>query len=188
MLRPVTVEDTPALADVFADPSVAQWWGDMDAEDLRADVVEPPADVASFAIEVQGRLIGLIQYSETTDPQYHQAGIDIAVRAEWQGRGLGTDAVRTLARHLFDDRGHHRLTIDPAVANARAIRAYERVGFRPVGIMRRYERGQDGTWHDGLLMDLLREEFLPGGGRQPTEDRPDEVEDLLDHGTNDRHG
>jgi aminoglycoside 6'-N-acetyltransferase len=55
--------------------------------------------------------------------------------------------------------GHHRLTIDPAAANRNAIRAYESVGFKPVGLMRKYERGRDGTWHDGLLMDLLAEEF-----------------------------
>jgi hypothetical protein len=57
------------------------------------------------------------------------------------------------------DRGHHRLTIDPAASNARAIAAYAKVGFRPVGIMRQYERGPDGTWHDGLLMELLREDL-----------------------------
>jgi aminoglycoside 6'-N-acetyltransferase len=37
--------------------------------------------------------------------------------------------------------------------------AYQRVGFRPVGVMRRYERGPDGCWHDGLLMDLLPEDL-----------------------------
>lgn len=37
----------------------------------------------------------------------------------------------------------------------RAIRAYEAVGFRRVGIMRAHERGADGSWRDGLLMDLL---------------------------------
>ena len=45
------------------------------------------------------------------------------------------------------------------MANERAIRAYERVGFKRVGIMRRYERGVDGEWHDGLLLDLLPEEM-----------------------------
>jgi aminoglycoside 6'-N-acetyltransferase len=62
-------------------------------------------------------------------------------------------------RYLLEERGHHRLTIDPAVANERAVRAYERVGFRPVGVMRQYSRSPDGTWHDGLLMDLLASEF-----------------------------
>ena len=41
-------------------------------------------------------------------------------------------------------------------ANAAAIRAYEKAGFRPVGVMRRYERDTGGGgWHDGLLMELL---------------------------------
>jgi aminoglycoside 6'-N-acetyltransferase len=75
------------------------------------------------------------------------------------GRGLGTDAVRTLARHLIDDCGHHRLVTDPAADNQAAIRCYTKVGFCPVGIMRRYERGPDGTWHDGMLMDLLADEL-----------------------------
>ena len=79
------------------------------------------------------------------------------------GRVLGTDAVRTPARHLVHDRGHHRLVIDPAAANAPAIRAYAKVGFRPVGVMRAYERDPDGGgWHDGLLMDLLAEELDAG--------------------------
>ena len=79
--------------------------------------------------------------------------------AAGQDRGFGPDAIRAVARWLFDERGHHRLTIDPAAANERAIRAYRKVGFRPIGIARLYERGPDGTWHDGLLMDLLREDL-----------------------------
>ncbi len=50
--------------------------------------------------------------------------------------------------------------IDPAADNQPAIRCYTAVGFRPVGIMRRYERNADGSgWHDGLLMDLLADEL-----------------------------
>ena len=79
-----------------------------------------------------------------------------------QGRGVGPEAIRLAARWLIDERGHHRITIDPAAANARAIRAYEKVGFRRVGVLREYERGPDGTWRDGLLMDLLAAELSPG--------------------------
>jgi aminoglycoside 6'-N-acetyltransferase len=74
--------------------------------------------------------------------------------------------VRTLARHLIEERGHHRLVIDPAADNAAAIACYAKVGFRSVGVMRRYERdrGPGGVrtdgWHDGLLMDLLAEELM----------------------------
>ena len=64
--------------------------------------------------------------------------------------------MRRLVRHLIDERGHHRITIDPGTGNTAAIRSYEKVGFRPVGVMRRYERpvGSD-EWRDGLLMELL---------------------------------
>ena len=74
---------------------------------------------------------------------------------------MGTEAIRLLPRRLFEGRGHHRLTIDLAADNAAAIRAYEKAGFRPVGVMRDYERGPDGAWHDGLLMDMLEEELRP---------------------------
>ena len=51
----------------------------------------------------------------------------------------------------------------PPRDNEAAIRAYTKVGFRPVGITRRSERGPDGTWHDGLLMDLLADELQRPG-------------------------
>jgi aminoglycoside 6'-N-acetyltransferase len=112
-------------------------------------------DAVTFAIVHGEEVIGLAQFYEEDDEQYRHAGIDVGLGDAWHGCGLGTDTVRTLARHLVHDRGHHRLVIDPASDNARAIRCYEKVGFRPVGVLREYERGTDGAWHDGLLMDLL---------------------------------
>jgi aminoglycoside 6'-N-acetyltransferase len=84
----------------------------------------------------------------------------------------GPEALRAVARYLIDERGHHHLTIDPAAANARAIRAYQTIGFRPVGILRAYERGADGAWHDNLLMDLLASELTwrPAGTNARTQD------------------
>lgn len=158
MLRPVTEADIPALVAIQAEPSVARWWGPPDEEELRREAAGE-SDVAVFAITVDGDLAGLIEYHEENDPMYRHAGIDLFLGERFQGRGLGTDAVRTLARHLIDERGHHRLTIDPAADNAAAIRAYEKVGFRPVGVMRKYERAPDGSWRDGLLMDLLADEL-----------------------------
>ena len=84
------------------------------------------------------------------------------------GQGLGSEAVRVLARYLIEERGHHRLTIDPAADNAAAIRAYETVGFRPVGVMRSYERGPDGTFHDGLLMEMLADQLVEGDETTPS--------------------
>ncbi len=88
------------------------------------------------------------------------AGIDLFLAARAQGRGLGRAAIRAVARWLIDERGHHRLTIDPAAANERAIRAYTALGFRPVGTLRQYERRPDGSWVDGLLMELLADELV----------------------------
>lgn len=124
---------------------------------VREDMAEE--DSTGLVIEVGGRVAGWIQFSEETEPDYRSASIDIYLDAERRDRGLGADAIRTLARHLFDDRGHHRITIDPAVHNDRAIACYHKVGFRDVGILRLAERGNDGTWHDSLMMDMLREDL-----------------------------
>ena len=51
------------------------------------------------------------------------------------------------------------MTIDPVAANERAIRACEKVGFRPVGTLRQYQRFPDGTWEDALLMELLADDI-----------------------------
>lgn len=112
-------------------------------------------------VEVDGEPIGLIQCHEEDEPDYRHAGIDIALHPAWHGREVEPEAIRILilVRWQFEVRGHHRLTIDPAADNAAAIRSYAKVGFRPVGRMRQYERDADGTWHDGLLMDLLRDEL-----------------------------
>jgi aminoglycoside 6'-N-acetyltransferase len=149
-LRRAGADDRSRLLEIVREPAVARWWGS-----------EPELDegAAMFVIEVGGETAGGIQYWEEDDPVYRHAGIDVFLAAAFQGRGLGSDAVRALARHLFEVRGHHRVTIDPAAANTRAIRAYERVGFKPVGVMRQYERGPDGTFHDGLLMELLAGEL-----------------------------
>ncbi|MBF6619200.1 MAG: GNAT family N-acetyltransferase, partial [Patulibacter sp.] len=93
------------------------------------------------------------------DPDYRHASIDVFLGPPFHGRGLGPEAVATMVRHLIEVRGHHRVTIDPAVENERAIATYEKVGFRPVGVMRQYERDAlTGGWHDNLLMDLLADE------------------------------
>ena len=107
-------------------------------------------------IEVDGAVAGLIQLYEEPTPRYRHAAVDLFLDPALHGRGIGTAALRMLVEHLVRDRGHHRITIDPATTNAAAIRSYEKAGFRRVGVMRRYERdvGGDG-WNDALLMELV---------------------------------
>jgi aminoglycoside 6'-N-acetyltransferase len=158
-LRPATVADVPALAAIRAHPEVRRWWrgGDDLAASVRADLADD--DLTLYAVEHDGRVVGAIQWYAEPDPDYRHASLDVFLDPAVRGAGLGGDAIRTLVRHLIDEYGHHRFTIDPAAANTAAIRAYAKVGFRPVGVLRRYERGADGRWHDGLLMDLLADEL-----------------------------
>ena len=158
-LRVAAPDDIPVLAEIRSKPEVFRRWGG--GEDLASAVSDELADagVQVLVIVYEERIVGAIQWAEEEDPDYRHASIDIYLDPSVHGLGLGTDAVRTLARHLVDDLGHHRLVIDPAADNQAAIRCYAKVGFRPVGIMRRYERGPDGSWHDGMLMDLLADEL-----------------------------
>ena len=158
-LRPLVAADRAALVEVLSDPTVVEWWDTRGPENSADELVAGEPGWHVFAIEVDGGFAGSIQATEEQNGDYRHAGIDIFMSAPFQGRGIGTDAVRTLARWLIEERGHHRLTIDPAASNARAIRTYEKVGFKPVGVMRQYERGVDGTFHDGLLMDMLADEL-----------------------------
>ncbi len=158
VLRPGLPGDAQRLFEIRNEPGVLRWWGSTDIEEIKEEFIEAEG---GFAIEVEGEVVGAIQYHEENEPMYRHAGMDIFLSTSRHGEGLGTEALRLLAGYLFEERGHHRLTIDPAAENAGAIRAYERVGFRAVGILRKYERGPDGVWRDGLLMDMLEEEFSP---------------------------
>jgi aminoglycoside 6'-N-acetyltransferase len=159
MLRPLAESDLETLEAMFAEPAVARWWASFDRAKIERELLHPDEDTVVYAIAVGAELAGVIQSWEEDDPDYRHAGMDIAVATRWHGTGVAVDALRTLARHLVGTLGHHRLVIDPAAANGRAIACYEKVGFRAVGVMRRYERGADGTFHDSLLMDLLADEL-----------------------------
>lgn len=154
-LRAIAADDVDALLELWASDEdvLGRWprWSRADIENILAG----EEGERGWWIELDGARVGYIQQYEETDPEYRHAGIDVFLVAAARGRGAGTDAVRTVVRHLVDDLGHHRLIIDPAADNAAAIRTYEKVGFRPVGVMRDYELGGDGQWHDNLLMDLL---------------------------------
>jgi aminoglycoside 6'-N-acetyltransferase len=174
-LRPTGPADVPALTALFSDPAVTTWWPAPDPAAEARDHAEPAIaepDEATWAVELPGAaaagvglaetdVVGLIQAHEETEPDFRHAGIDIALSSSVHGRGLGPDAIRAVARFLFA-RGDHRLTIDPAASNDRAIRAYAAVGFRPVGVRRAYQHLPQRGWVDGLLMDLLAGELVDG--------------------------
>ncbi|HEU0025072.1 MAG TPA: GNAT family protein [Thermoleophilaceae bacterium] len=153
ILRPLDAEDIERLAEIVASPGVSEWWSPPDdPEHVREGLRN---DGAAFGIEVEGALVGWLAFHDETDRDWRATGIDLFLAPDYQGRGLGPQALRTVIRWLAAQRGCERFTIDPAVDNQRAIAAYTSVGFRSVGVMREVERGADGRWRDNLLMDLL---------------------------------
>jgi aminoglycoside 6'-N-acetyltransferase len=145
-LRPIEPEDVEELTAIV---TASEWW----SYDSSLD------DDPAFVIEVEGERAGWLGFYEEEEPDYRHASVDIVLAPAFCDRGLGPEAIRAAIGWLASERGHHRFTIDPAADNARAIAAYRKVGFKPVGRMRNYERGRDGRWHDNLLMDLLADEL-----------------------------
>ena len=128
-IRPATEDDLDLLAGWFGDPEFVTWWG---GKPLTRDVVAEKyvgrraPDVESYVVERRGEPVGYIQ--AWTDDGGHSGGIDLALVPSAQGRGLGPDAGRALAEHLVA-RGREPVTVDPALDNLVAIRAWEKAGF-----------------------------------------------------------
>lgn len=147
--------DETALEALFRCPGVRRWWGSESNHDIDELVANDDPEKTVLLIERNGSVIGLIQYHEEEDPMYRHAGIDVALHDDQQGNGYGPAAIRLVVDHLVK-LGHHRIVIDPNASNVSAIKAYERVGFAPVGVMREYEWSEHlQRWTDGLLMELL---------------------------------
>lgn len=154
-LRPIVESDVEDLRRIRERPEVSKWW-----DPVEDDFPWEEPESTRLTMEVDGQVAGMIQYYEETEPKFRHAGIDIFMDPDLHGQGIGTEAVRRVARILFEELGHHRVIIDPAADNKAAIRAYEKVGFKANGIARKAERDEDTQgWHDTLMMDLLVEEF-----------------------------
>jgi len=128
-LRPATEDDLDLLAGWFADAEFVRWWG---GEPLTREVVAHKyvgrrgPDVESFIVEEHDEPVGYVQ--AWTDGGGGSGGIDLVLVPEAQGRGLGPDAGRALAEELIR-RGWDPVTVDPALDNLVAIRAWEKAGF-----------------------------------------------------------
>jgi aminoglycoside 6'-N-acetyltransferase len=160
LLRPVADDDFAVLVSQIAHPDVERWWGPHSEADLRDALAAPGRQIVSmWTIVLNDAIAGLMQATEEPEPNYRYVELDLFVEASRHGQGLGGEAIRVVLRHMFEQRGHHRAIIMPAVENERAIRSYERVGFKPVGVMRKADRGVDGRWRDSLVMDMLADEL-----------------------------
>jgi aminoglycoside 6'-N-acetyltransferase len=150
-LEPLHVRHAAPLRALHQQPRVARWWGPMEA-DFPFD--EPES--TRYAVLVDGVVAGMVQHGEESWPDNRHAYIDIFVGDEFAGRGIGVETMRRVVRMLIEEHGHHRIVIDPAIENEPAIRCYEKVGFRRVGVLQRsYREAWSGEWRDELLMELV---------------------------------
>jgi aminoglycoside 6'-N-acetyltransferase len=152
VLEPVGPEHAERLVELRSTPEVARWWNaPPDGWPL-----EDEPDMAALAVVLDGEVVGYVQFWEDPDPDSRHADVDIFIGPGAQDHGLGSEAMRTVVRHLIEERGHHRITLSTAVDNARAIHVYEKIGFRRVGVMRKASRRhRTGEWEDELLMELV---------------------------------
>jgi aminoglycoside 6'-N-acetyltransferase len=126
-IRPTSDGDLDLLASWFADPQFVTWWGGKPKteEEVRREYLAYDPARKAYVVEVDDEPIGYIQAWSDEPPN---GGIDIVLKPEAQGRGLGVDAVRALALHLLTA-GWRQITIDPRAENHRAIKAFEKAGF-----------------------------------------------------------
>lgn len=116
VLRPLVPADAAELRRIHLTPEVRRWW-DEPADGFPWD--EPESTRST--IEFEGRVAGLIQYWEETEPKYRHAAIDLFLDPSIHGRGLGAVAITRVVRHLIEERGHHRLrSTQPSTTSSRS--------------------------------------------------------------------
>lgn len=166
-LRAFEPADISVLNAVFGDPDVLGGVGSMFPQPVAGfeEYVERARtsdEMEAFAIETLADRVpvgGCSMFDIEAAPATAMLGIWIG-KEHWS-RGYGTDAVRALCRFGFREMNLRRIELTVWSTNERAIRAYEKVGFRREGVLRAsgFHRGRP---TDDLIMGLLSEELLDG--------------------------
>lgn len=174
-LRAITREDLPNYVRWINDPELARYMEfhrpvSLEMEERWYDGMVAAPDDYVLAIEtLAGKHIGSVGLHRV-HPRYRYAifGVFIGDKEHW-GRGYGSEAVRLMVGYGFEQLNLNRVTLNVYDFNGRAIRAYEKCGFRHEGRMRQAGY-KDGRYFDILVMGILRDEYFEscghGGNRQ----------------------
>jgi RimJ/RimL family protein N-acetyltransferase len=169
-LRPLTPGDAGAALELFGDPEVVRWTSLAPLEDedaARAFLEEIDRDSVAgtlfqWAVEEDGEVVGTATLAHI-DRRHRRAEVGFAVMRRLWGRRIASRALAVLIRHAFETLDLHRLEADVDPENAASLRALERQGFRREGhLPERFF--QDGTWHDSVLLGLLRRDWRRAAG------------------------
>jgi RimJ/RimL family protein N-acetyltransferase len=161
-LRSARPGDQAALERLRADPEIDYFMG---IEGPAATLLwrhvylgDQSGALADLVVTGEGdEPIGLISFWDRPIPQ-DAAEISIWVGQGYRDEGKGTEALRLALRYAFGELKLHKVYLRVLAYNARAIRAYQKVGFRPEGTLRE-EMRIDGRWHDLIYMGVLTHEF-----------------------------
>jgi RimJ/RimL family protein N-acetyltransferase len=155
--------------------TLAQWWQSADWAVLQQTTVKPRpwADIvemmrgwsandsasgAGFSVvDSGGRLVGHATLFGAALPA-RIATYAVIIGPDFTGRGYGTDATRLMLRYAFRELGVHKVELRVWAYNDRAIRAYEKAGFRREGV-RRAAAFHGGAFQDEVLMGVLEDEY-----------------------------
>jgi len=140
--RPVERKDEALLADWLRRPHVAEWFPGTETQ--LASIIKHLNDdwIRVSIVSLGGRDVGYLQcYEADREPsgswQDQPAGTrgtdQFLAEADMLGRGIGTAMLRQVVDELFGEPETTRIITDPDTANGRAIRCYEKAGFRQVG-------------------------------------------------------
>ncbi len=129
-LRAATEDDIDLLVRWHADPEVARYWDDetYTHDQMRERVGRP--DVDAYIVELASEPVGCIEAWREAE---RSGGLDMFLIPEARGSRHGPDAARGLATYLRDAQDWIEISVDPYTWNERAIRAWKRAGFIPVG-------------------------------------------------------
>jgi RimJ/RimL family protein N-acetyltransferase len=161
-LRPYRADDLDALVELADDAAVTRWmtagfpypYTRADGESwLAVATVENPTK--NFAIEVDGEYAGAVGILPRHGEHDGSAIFGYWLGRRFWGRGIASDAARTLARHALRERGLRRLEASVFVPNVASARVLEKAGFRLEGRLRASYVDRDGTVCDALLYARL---------------------------------
>ena len=169
-------DDFDLMAKWLSDPAVLQFYEGLSNSYCREKVIRkfgPRAlgedRVEACIFEFQKIPIGYIQFyelSESMKVEYEIVGsgnvygIDLFIgETQYWNQGLGSVVVKKMINYLFQEKKAVKVFIDPQTRNHRAIRCYEKCGFKRLKIIPSHELF-DSVLQDSLIMAISKEDYL----------------------------